>query len=84
MQSVYNWERKKATPRKEQIAAIVALRGIGKKEAHQRLNVDVPRDRPRNPRTITRASDTPKKRRRHTDAKSRPARPDTRKSRKKR
>jgi DNA-binding transcriptional regulator YiaG len=37
MQSVYNWERKKATPRKEQVAAIVALRGIGKKEAHQRL-----------------------------------------------
>jgi DNA-binding transcriptional regulator YiaG len=38
MQSVYNWERKKATPRKEQVAAIVALRGIGKKEAHQRLD----------------------------------------------
>jgi DNA-binding transcriptional regulator YiaG len=38
MQSVYNWERKKATPRKEQVAAIAALRGIGKKEALQRLN----------------------------------------------
>lgn len=37
MQSVYNWERKKATPRREQVAAIVALRGIGKKEALQRL-----------------------------------------------
>ena len=37
MQSVYNWERKKATPRKEQIAAIVALRSIGKKEAIERL-----------------------------------------------
>lgn len=38
MQSVYNWERKKATPRKEQVAAIVAFRGVGKKEAHQRLS----------------------------------------------
>jgi DNA-binding transcriptional regulator YiaG len=38
MQSVYNWERKKATPRKEQVAAIVALRGLGKKEAQQRLD----------------------------------------------
>ena len=37
MQSVYNWEHKKATPRKEQVAAIVALRSLGKKEAHQRL-----------------------------------------------
>jgi transcriptional regulator with XRE-family HTH domain len=38
MQSVYNWERKKATPRREQVAAIAQLRGIGKKEAHQRLD----------------------------------------------
>jgi transcriptional regulator with XRE-family HTH domain len=38
MQSVYNWEHKKATPRKEQVAAIAALRSIGKKEAHQRLD----------------------------------------------
>ena len=37
MQSVYNWERKKATPRKEQVAAIVALRGLGKREAQERL-----------------------------------------------
>jgi len=37
MQSVYNWEHKKATPRREQVAAIAQLRGIGKKEAHQRL-----------------------------------------------
>lgn len=36
-QSVYNWEHKKASPRKEQLAAIVALRSLGKKEAHQRL-----------------------------------------------
>lgn len=37
MQSVYNWERKKATPRKEQVAAIAALRSVGKKEAQERL-----------------------------------------------
>jgi DNA-binding transcriptional regulator YiaG len=36
-QSVYNWEGKKATPRKEQLAAIAALRGLGKREAQQRL-----------------------------------------------
>jgi DNA-binding transcriptional regulator YiaG len=36
-QSVYNWETRKATPRKEQLAGIVALRGVGKREAHERL-----------------------------------------------
>src|SRR5207248_252885 len=36
-QSVYNWETKKATPRKEQFAAIIALRGLGKREAQRRL-----------------------------------------------
>lgn len=37
MQSVYNWEHKKTTPRKKQVAAIAALRSLGKKEARQRL-----------------------------------------------
>lgn len=36
-QSVYNWEGKKATPRREQLAAIAALRGLGKREVQQRL-----------------------------------------------
>jgi DNA-binding transcriptional regulator YiaG len=36
-QTVYNWEHQKAKPRASQIAAIAALRGIGKKEAQQRL-----------------------------------------------
>jgi DNA-binding transcriptional regulator YiaG len=36
-QSVYNWETKKATPRKEQLAAIIAMRDLGKREAQQRL-----------------------------------------------
>ncbi|WP_395641419.1 helix-turn-helix domain-containing protein [Rudaea sp.] len=38
-QSIYNWETKKATPRKEQFAAIIAMRGIGKREAQERLAV---------------------------------------------
>lgn len=37
-QSVYNWEHKKAVPRKEQVSAIVALRPVGKKEVQQRLD----------------------------------------------
>lgn len=36
-QSIYNWESKKATPRREQLAAIIGLRGLGKREAQQRL-----------------------------------------------
>lgn len=36
-QSIYNWSRGNSRPRKEQIAAIAALRGIGKKEAKARL-----------------------------------------------
>jgi len=36
-QSVYNWETKKATPRRSQVAQIAALRGLGKKEVRARL-----------------------------------------------
>jgi len=36
-QSVYNWETKKAVPRKEALAAIVELRGMGKREVQLRL-----------------------------------------------
>jgi DNA-binding XRE family transcriptional regulator len=36
-QSIYNWETKKATPRKEQFAAIIAMRTMGKREVHARL-----------------------------------------------
>ena len=36
-QSVYNWETKKAVPRKEQMAAIVSIRSLGKREANARL-----------------------------------------------
>ena len=36
-QAVYNWETKKAVPRKDTLAAIIALRSVGKREARQRL-----------------------------------------------
>lgn len=36
-QSIYNWEQGAARPRAAQLAALVALRGIGKREAQARL-----------------------------------------------
>ena len=35
--SVYNWEAAKAKPRGKSLAAIVGLRGLGKREALSRL-----------------------------------------------
>jgi DNA-binding transcriptional regulator YiaG len=35
--TIYNWEHKKSRPRKQQFAALVALRGIGRREAQARL-----------------------------------------------
>ncbi|MEN6458037.1 MAG: helix-turn-helix domain-containing protein [Thermoguttaceae bacterium] len=35
--TVYNWEAGKSRPRKAQFAALVAVRGIGKREALRRL-----------------------------------------------
>lgn len=37
-QSVYNWETGKAVPRAAQQAALVAVRGLGKREAAKRLD----------------------------------------------
>ena len=37
--SVYNWEQGKTRPRKEQLASLVALRGIGKRDAHAKLEL---------------------------------------------
>jgi DNA-binding transcriptional regulator YiaG len=36
--TIYNWESGKARPRKAQFASIVAIRGIGKREARKRLS----------------------------------------------
>jgi DNA-binding transcriptional regulator YiaG len=37
--TIYNWEKGKSRPRKEQLAALVAIRGIGKREALKRLEL---------------------------------------------
>ena len=37
--SVYHWEGAKARPRKQQVAKLVAVRGIGKREAMKRLEI---------------------------------------------
>ena len=35
--TIYNWEHEKARPRKAQLADLVAVRGIGKREALKKL-----------------------------------------------
>ena len=35
--TIYNWEHEKARPRKAQLAALIAVRGIGKREALLKL-----------------------------------------------
>ena len=37
--TIYNWEQGKTRPRKEQLAALVAVRGIGKREALVKLEL---------------------------------------------
>lgn len=37
--TIYNWENKKSRPRQEQLAALVALRGLGKREAEAKLQL---------------------------------------------
>jgi DNA-binding transcriptional regulator YiaG len=37
--TIYNWEQGKTRPRQEQFAALVALRGVGKREALARLSM---------------------------------------------
>lgn len=41
-QTIYNWEAASTRPREAQIAAIAALRGIGKREAAARLAAQAP------------------------------------------
>ena len=38
-QTVYNWEQGKSKPRDEQLAALVAVRSLGKREAVKRLEL---------------------------------------------
>jgi transcriptional regulator with XRE-family HTH domain len=44
-QSIYNWEAKKATPRREQLLALAGLRGVGKKDVQARLAQATPKAR---------------------------------------
>ena len=37
--TIYNWEQGKSRPRKEQLAALVAVRGLGKREAQSRIEM---------------------------------------------
>jgi DNA-binding transcriptional regulator YiaG len=37
--TIYNWENKKSRPRHEQLAALVAIRGLGKRAAQARLQL---------------------------------------------
>jgi DNA-binding transcriptional regulator YiaG len=37
--TVYNWEKGKSRPRAKQLAALVEVRGIGKREANRRLEM---------------------------------------------
>lgn len=41
-QTVYNWETEKSRPRQQHMAAITALRGMGKREAKARLAAPQP------------------------------------------
>jgi DNA-binding transcriptional regulator YiaG len=37
--TIYNWENKKSRPRNEQLTALAALRGLGKREAQAKLSL---------------------------------------------
>jgi DNA-binding transcriptional regulator YiaG len=37
--TIYNWEHNKSRPRKEQFASLIALRGLGKREAQAKLSL---------------------------------------------
>ena len=38
-QTIYSWEEGKSKPRDEQLASLVAVRGLGKREAQKRLQL---------------------------------------------
>ncbi len=38
-QTIYSWEQGKSKPRDEQLASLVAVRGLGKREAQKRLQL---------------------------------------------
>jgi DNA-binding transcriptional regulator YiaG len=44
-QTVYKWENETARPRAQQVEALAAIRGIGKKEVQVRLEMQAPKGR---------------------------------------
>ena len=40
-QTIYNWEAGKSRPRQQQLAAIAAIRGVGKREIKAKLETQV-------------------------------------------
>ena len=58
-QSIYNWEHKKAIPRRGQIEAIVGLRSISRKEARSRLEALQASSQPRASKRTTQAHNSP-------------------------
>jgi DNA-binding transcriptional regulator YiaG len=44
-QTVYKWENETARPRAQQVEALAAIRGIGKKEVQDRLEMQAPKGR---------------------------------------
>jgi DNA-binding transcriptional regulator YiaG len=44
-QTVYKWENETARPRAQQVEALAAIRGIGKKEVQDRLEMQAPKSR---------------------------------------
>ena len=62
--SIYNWEQGKARPRESSIAALMSIRGIGKREAARRLGgLAAPQAKKAKAKTKTKAKATTKARR---------------------
>jgi DNA-binding transcriptional regulator YiaG len=49
--TIYNWENKKSRPRNGQLAALIALRGVGKREAQARIASLAVKQKARTPRS---------------------------------
>lgn len=64
--TIYNWEHNKSHPRREQFTALVALRGLGKREAQAKLGLAAAAKKPA---TIKRAAKPAAKRGRPRKAK---------------
>ena len=53
--TIYNWENGKSRPRKEQLASLIAVRGLGKRQAQAKLELLKPADKPAAKKTRGRA-----------------------------